>query len=48
MRRKRSVPRCALQIPMPEIVRQAPGIVAVIGKLEPACVPKHVRVHREW
>jgi hypothetical protein len=48
IRRKRGISRRALQIPMPEIVGKAPGIVSIIGQLEPAGVPEHMRVHRKW
>ena len=30
---------------MPEIVLRGAGIVAIIGELEPAGVPQHVRMH---
>jgi hypothetical protein len=37
-----------LDIPVPEIVLQSPGVMAVIGKLEAAGVPKHVGMHGKW
>jgi hypothetical protein len=37
-----------LDVLVPELVPYRPGIVTVIGKLEAAAVPQHVRVNREW
>ena len=33
---------------MPEVVLQGPGVMAIVGELEPAGMAKHVRVDREW
>ena len=41
------VPRCVLNVAMPEPLLQGPGVVGIVGELEPARVPKHVRVDRK-
>ena len=42
--------RCArvLDVLVPEVVLQGPGVMAIIGQFEPTGVAKHVRVDREW
>src|SRR5262245_9214862 len=37
-----------LNVLVPEVVLQGARVVAIVGKLEPAGVAKHVRVDREW
>ena len=37
-----------LDVLVPEVVLQRPGVVAVVGELEPTGMAKHVRVDREW
>ena len=46
-RRRLGVAHRMLDVAVPEISLQRPGIDAVIGELEAACVPQHVRMHRE-
>ena len=46
IRRQRSIPRGRLQIPMPEIMRQRPGIGSIVRQLIPRRMLKHVRV--DW
>ena len=36
-----------LDVLVPEVVLQGAGVVAVVGELEPACMPKHVWVDGE-
>ena len=42
--------RCArvLDVLVPEVVLQGPGVMAIIGQLEATGVAQHVRVDREW
>ena len=42
------VPDRVLDVLVPEVVLQGPGVVAVVGQFEPAGMAKHVRVDREW
>ena len=37
-----------LDVLVPEVVLQGPGVMAIICELEPAGMAKHVRVDREW
>ena len=37
-----------LNVLVPEVVLQGAGIVAIVGELKSAGVPKHMRVNREW
>ena len=37
-----------LDVFVPKVVLQGAGIMAIIGELKPAGVPKHMRVDREW
>src|SRR6516165_9760845 len=41
------VPDGVLYVLVPEVVLQGPGVMAIIGQLEPAGMAKHVRVDRE-
>ena len=42
------VPDRVLDVLVPEVVLQGPGVVAIICELEPAGMAEHVRVDREW
>ena len=42
------VPDRVLDVLVPEVVLQGPRVVAVVGELEPASMPKHVGMDREW
>jgi len=33
---------------VPEVVLQRPRVVAIVSELEPASMPKHVGMDREW
>jgi len=33
---------------MPKVVLQGPGVVAIVGELEPPGMAQHVGVDREW
>ena len=46
-RRQFGVAHRVLDVAVAQIGLQRPGIDAVIGELEAACVPQHVRMHRE-
>jgi hypothetical protein len=46
-RRQLGVAHCVLDVAVAQIGLQRPGIDAVIGELEAACVPQHVRMHWE-
>jgi hypothetical protein len=48
VRRHVGVPDRVLNVLVPEIVLQGPGVMAIIGQLEPAGMAEHVRVDREW
>jgi hypothetical protein len=37
-----------LDVLVPEVVLQGPGVMAIVGEFEPAGMAKHVRVDREW
>jgi hypothetical protein len=37
-----------LNVLVPEVVLQGSRVVAIVGKLEPAGMAKHVRVDRKW
>src|SRR6516165_38117 len=37
-----------LDVLVPEVVLQGPGVMAIIGQLEATGVAQHVRVDREW
>ena len=37
-----------LDVLVPEVVLQGPGVMAIVRELEPAGMAKHVRVDREW
>ena len=47
IRRKRSVPGRRLQIPMPQIMRQAPSILALVGELIARRMSEHVWMNWE-
>src|SRR6516225_4206574 len=42
------VPDRVLNVLVAEVVLQGARVVAIVGELEPAGMPKHVRVDREW
>ena len=42
------VPDRVLDILVPEVVLQGPGVMAIVREFEPAGMAKHVRVDREW
>jgi hypothetical protein len=42
------VPDRVLNVLVPEVVLQRPRVMAVVGKLEPTGMTKHVRVDWEW
>ena len=42
------VPDRVLNVLVPEVVLQGPGVMAIIGQFEPAGMAQHVRVDREW
>jgi len=42
------VPDGVLNVLVPEVVLQGPGVMAIVRELEPAGVAKHVRVDRKW
>jgi hypothetical protein len=42
------VPNGVLDVLVPEVVLQGARVVAIVGKLEPAGMAKHVRVDRKW
>ena len=42
------VPDRVLNVFVPEVVLHGSRVVAIVGKLEPAGMAKHVRVDREW
>jgi hypothetical protein len=42
------VPDGVLDVLVAKVVLQGPGVMAIIGQLEPAGMAKHVRVDREW
>ncbi len=44
---QRGVARRRLQISVPKVVRQAPGVMPIIRELISRRVPQHVRMHRE-
>src|SRR5262249_41607181 len=46
-RRQLSIAHCVLDVAVAQIGLQRPGIDALIGELEAACVPQHVRMNRE-
>ena len=37
-----------LDVLVPEVVLQGPGVVAIVGELEPTGMAQHVGVDREW
>ena len=37
-----------LDVLVPEVVLQGPGVVAIVGELEPTGMAKHVGMDREW
>src|SRR5215469_9993046 len=37
-----------LNVVVPEVMLQGPGVMAIVGELEPTGMAKHVRVDREW
>jgi hypothetical protein len=41
------VPHGMLDVPVPEVVLEGARVLAVVGQLEAAGVPEHVRIHRE-
>ena len=42
------VPDRVLDVLVAKVVLQGPGVMAIVGELEPAGMAKHVRVDREW
>jgi len=42
------VPDRVLNVLVPEVVLQGPGVVAIVREFEPTGVAKHVRVDGEW
>src|SRR5262245_4945084 len=48
VRRQFGIPDRVLNVLVPEVVLQGPGVMAIVGELEPSGVAKHVRVDREW
>mgnify|MGYP003382024122 CR=1 FL=1 len=44
VRRKLRVPHRVVDVLVSKVMLQRPGVVAIVGQLEPAGVPEHVRV----
>ena len=42
------VPDRMLDVLVPEVVLQGPGVMAIVRELEPTGMAKHVRVDGEW
>jgi len=47
IRRQRRVPGRRLQVPMPEVMRQRPGVLAIVRQLVAGRMPQHVWMHSE-
>jgi|SRR5579862_2141140 len=48
LRREFSISNGVLNIFVPKIMLEGSRIVSVVRELVSACVPQHVRMHREW
>src|SRR5260221_7754143 len=46
--RKLGISHRVLNVLVAEIVLQGSGVVAIVGELEAARMPQHVRMQREW
>jgi len=47
IRRQRCIPGRRLQVPMPEVMRQRPSVLAIVRELVAGRMPQHVRMYSE-